>query len=71
MHMMLPLALRDPSHPSRIARPLLPGESLPRVPCMIEQILACFAELEYITCAPVVDLEHDDDDLDLLFELAV
>ena len=33
---------------------------------MIEQILACFAELEYITCAPVVDLEHDEEDLDFL-----
>jgi hypothetical protein len=71
MKLMLPLAVRDPSHPNRIARPMLPGEKVPRVPCMIEQILACFAELEYITCAPVVDLEHDEEDLDFLLDLAV
>lgn len=70
MDMLLPLAKRDPSHPSRLSRPLLPGEALPRVPCMIEQVFACIAELEYITCAPVVDLEQDEDDLDLLLELA-
>lgn len=71
MNMTLPLAVRDASHPSRISRPLLPGERLPRVPCMIEQILACFADLEYITCAPVVDLERDEDELGFLLEFAV
>lgn len=70
MDMHLPLAARDPHHPNRIARPLFPGESLPHLPDLVEQVLACVAEIEYITCTPVVNLEHDDDDLDFLLELA-
>ena len=40
------------------------------LPDLVEQVLACVAEIEYITCMPVVNLEHDDDDLDFLLELA-
>lgn len=67
---MMPPAVRDPHHPSRIARPLLPGESLPRVPDMVEQILACFAEIEHITCQPVLNLEQDEEELEFLLDLA-
>lgn len=70
MDMLPPPAIRDLQHPNRMARPLFPGETLPQRPCLIEQILACVAEFEYITCTPVVNLEADEEDLDLLFELA-
>ena len=37
MDMHIPLAARDPHHPSRIARPLFPGESLPHLPDLVER----------------------------------
>jgi len=70
MNRKFPPDLLHPLHARRTSRPLLPGEPLPRVPCMIEQILSFFADLEHVTLLPIVDLEHDEDDLHFLLEFA-
>lgn len=45
-----------------LSRRLQPGESLPRLPSLIEQVLACRFEVH--EAEPEPDVEYDDDDWD-------